>query len=94
MLAYGNYTNICNTDYNHLELATILVLWISGFAMVLAGAHHRDKETDKKTEKVFTSEYEVELINQDSIVIRSIDNGKIYYCKPEDIDSILIKDNL
>ena len=40
------------------------------------------------------AEYTIELVNQDSVKIYSIDNHKVYDVKPNEILETLIKDNL
>lgn len=42
----------------------------------------------------FKTEYKLELINQDSVKIKSNRTNKIYYEKPEYIHKVLDKDNL
>lgn len=44
--------------------------------------------------KQIKKEYILELINQDSVKIKSKSTNKIYYSKPEEIYKILEKDNL
>ena len=40
------------------------------------------------------AEYTIELVNQDSIKMYSLDNQKVYEVSPQQITETLIKDNL
>ena len=40
------------------------------------------------------AEYTIELVNQDSVRIYSLDNKKVYEVSPQQITETLIKDNL
>lgn len=40
------------------------------------------------------AEYTIELVNQDSVRIYSLDNQKVYEVSPQEITETLIKDNL
>lgn len=42
----------------------------------------------------FTPEYELEIINQDSVRIRSLSTGRVYTERYDQIQNALIKDNL
>lgn len=46
---------------------------------------------NKKVNKI---EYQIELINQDSVKIKSLSTGRTYYESPENIYKALDKDNL
>jgi len=43
---------------------------------------------------IIKPEYELQLINQNTVKIKSLRTDKVYKCKPEKIDSILDLDNL
>lgn len=44
--------------------------------------------------KTFTPEYELEIINQDSVRIRSLSTGRVYTERYDQVQNALIKDNL
>lgn len=46
------------------------------------------------TDPDFTQEYELEIINQDSVRIRSLSTGRIYDEPYDHVQDALIKDNL
>lgn len=39
-------------------------------------------------------EYQIKLLNQNTVEIKSMSTGKIYYCEPEKITETIDKDNL
>ncbi len=47
-----------------------------------------------KKEHVFKAEYELEIINQDSVRIRSLSTGKVYTERFDKVHNALLKDNL
>lgn len=62
-----------------LQLYSILLTWI-----ILI---HIDKDSS-------SVEYELEIINQDSALIRSVETDGVYYAHPDSIVDVLEKDNL
>lgn len=46
------------------------------------------------TDPTFTPEYELEIIDQDSVRIRSLSTGRIYTERYDQVQNALLKDNL
>jgi uncharacterized FlgJ-related protein len=82
-----------NEKFN-LLLMISLVFPIISLSEKIGNDETYQKIESKQPKKKFKFEYEIELINKNKVKIKSVDSDKIYICKPEEIDSIFIIDNL
>jgi hypothetical protein len=73
--------------YVHIFIALIGVLFI-------VGVIYLDKQSTPRVDQAMDVEYHLEIINQDSVVIRNIDSGRTYKAHIDSIQSVLLDDNL
>lgn len=65
------------------DKARYFIMCVFGCTMILLGIH-----LDRG------QEYEIKLINENKVEIKSFITGKTYYCAPEKITETIDKDNL
>jgi hypothetical protein len=62
--------------------------------LVVVGVIYLDKQSTPRVDQAMDVEYHLEIINQDSVVIRNIDSGRTYKAHIDSIQSVLLDDNL
>lgn len=70
-------------------LAVVTILFIA-----MIDLHKTEKVKPTSTKRNFNCEYKLELINDSTVKVLAVDGSYVYICKPNQIGSVLITDNL